>query len=50
MLPNSMRQFIAMKTHKGDIVIQRLDERRSAVAVDGVYSAAKRNASDASRS
>ena len=25
-----------MKTHKGDIVIQRLDERRYAVAVDGV--------------
>ena len=27
---------IAMNTHKGDIVIQRLDERRFAVAVDGV--------------
>jgi hypothetical protein len=25
-----------MKTHKGDIVIQRLDERRYALAVDGV--------------
>ena len=25
-----------MKTHKGDIVIQRLDEGRFAVAVDGV--------------
>ena len=25
-----------MKTHKGDIVIQRLDEGRYAVAVDGV--------------
>jgi len=28
--------FIAMKTHKGDIVIQRLDEGRYAVTVDGV--------------
>jgi hypothetical protein len=25
-----------MKTHKGDVVIQRLDEWRYAVAVDGV--------------
>ena len=25
-----------MKTHKGDIVIQRLDEGRYAVAVDGI--------------
>jgi hypothetical protein len=25
-----------MKTHKGDILIQRLDETRYAVAVDGV--------------
>ena len=25
-----------MKTHKGDIVIQRLDEGRFAIAVDGV--------------
>jgi hypothetical protein len=25
-----------MKTHKGDVVIQRLDERRYALAVDGV--------------
>ena len=25
-----------MKTHRGDIVIQRLDERRYALAVDGV--------------
>ena len=25
-----------MKTHKGDIVIQRLDERRCVIAVDGV--------------
>jgi hypothetical protein len=24
-----------MKTHKGDVVIQRLDERRYALAVDG---------------
>jgi hypothetical protein len=36
MLPNSMRRFIAMKTHKGGIVIQRLDERRCVIAVDGV--------------
>jgi hypothetical protein len=25
-----------MKTHKGDVVIQRLDERRFALAVDGI--------------
>jgi hypothetical protein len=25
-----------MKTNKGDVVIQRLDERRFAVAVDGI--------------
>ena len=30
------RGSTAMKTHKGDILIQRLDENRYAVAVDGV--------------
>jgi len=28
--------LIAMKTQKGDVVIRRLDERRYAVAVDGI--------------
>ena len=28
--------FSAMKTHKSDIVIRQLDERRYAIAVDGV--------------
>jgi hypothetical protein len=28
--------IIAMKTHKGAIVIERLDERRYAVTVDGI--------------
>jgi hypothetical protein len=35
-LPNSKRWSIAMKTHVGDVVIQRLDEWRYALAVDGV--------------
>ena len=28
--------IIAMKTHKGAIVIERLDERRYAVTIDGI--------------
>ena len=31
-----MTRCAAMKTHKRDFVIQRLDERRYALAVDGV--------------
>jgi hypothetical protein len=34
--PSSAQRSIAMKIHNGDVLIQRLDERRYAVAVDGV--------------